>query len=39
MAKWVCEFCGQTGRTPAGQTTDEVQCPDCGEPVAPADVD
>lgn len=35
MAKWLCDCCGQTGMTSAGETTDQVLCPDCGEPVLP----
>ena len=35
MAEWVCDFCGRTGATEAGETTDHVLCPDCGEPVTP----
>jgi rubrerythrin len=36
MESWVCDFCGQTGRTVEGETTDQVLCPACGEPVTPA---
>ena len=35
MATWVCDYCGQTGTTAAGETTDQVLCPTCGEPVMP----
>ncbi|MDX6324528.1 MAG: hypothetical protein QOK15_882 [Nocardioidaceae bacterium] len=35
MAEWVCDYCGNTGHTRPGETTDEVQCPVCGEPVVP----
>jgi DNA-directed RNA polymerase subunit RPC12/RpoP len=35
MEQWVCDFCGQTGVTDDGETTDQVLCPDCGEPVTP----
>ena len=30
---WVCEYCGETGRTT--EPVDQVQCPRCGEPVVP----
>jgi rubrerythrin len=35
MAEWVCDYCGTTGHTRPGETTDQVQCPTCGEPVVP----
>jgi ribosomal protein S27E len=35
MSRWVCDYCGNTGTVPRGQTSDQVQCPDCGEPVQP----
>ena len=30
---WVCEHCGEQGRT--SEPIDTVQCPRCGEPVVP----
>ena len=33
--EWACEYCGQQGELPAGETVDTFQCPDCGEPVVP----
>ena len=35
MEKWVCDYCGQTGDTDDGETTDQVLCHTCGEPVLP----
>lgn len=35
--RWVCDYCGNTGNVPPGQTSDHVLCPDCGEPVQPDD--
>ena len=35
MATWTCDYCGETGQVPPGQTSDNVQCPTCGEPVLP----
>jgi hypothetical protein len=35
MARWVCDHCGNEGRTDPGQTVDEVLCEVCGEPVTP----
>lgn len=35
MDEWVCDFCGQTGVTDQGETTDQVLCHSCGEPVTP----
>ena len=32
---WACHYCGASGRLSAGRTFDEMQCPDCGEPVYP----
>jgi hypothetical protein len=37
MARWVCDYCGETGRLPEGETVDSVPCPTCGEPVLPYD--
>jgi hypothetical protein len=37
MARWVCDFCGDEGEVPEGQTSDHVLCPGCGEPVLPLD--
>jgi len=31
--RWVCDFCGTRGRTGAGQPSETVLCPTCGEPV------
>lgn len=33
MSDWVCEYCGDEGRT--DEPVDTVHCPSCGEPVAP----
>ena len=35
MARWVCDFCGGSGRLPEGETPESFQCPTCGEPVLP----
>lgn len=35
MSRWVCDYCGATGRVPEGQTSDNVLCDQCGEPVLP----
>ena len=34
--RWICDYCGATGRVPEGETSDHVQCDQCGEPVQPA---
>jgi hypothetical protein len=31
--RWVCDYCGATGKIPDGDTADQVQCDQCGEPV------
>lgn len=33
MARWVCDHCGNEGRT--SRPVDEVLCDVCGEPVTP----
>ena len=33
MERWVCDYCGTTGRTREHELTEAVQCPTCGEPV------
>lgn len=35
MAAWTCDTCGSTGQVPPGQTSDDVLCDTCGEPVLP----
>jgi hypothetical protein len=35
--RWVCDHCGNEGRTSDGRTVDEVLCDVCGEPVVPLD--
>ncbi len=34
--RWVCDFCGTRGRTGAGQPSETVLCPTCGEPAGGA---
>jgi hypothetical protein len=35
MADWTCDHCGETGEVPEGETSDDVLCHVCGEPVLP----
>ena len=35
MTDWVCDYCGEPGRRDRANLTEQVQCPDCGEPVTP----
>ena len=35
MARWTCDHCGATGEVPPGETSDQVLCSVCGEPVLP----
>lgn len=35
VESWVCDYCGQTGVTDPGETTDQVLCHICGELVTP----
>jgi hypothetical protein len=33
MAHWTCDHCGATGEVSPGETSDDVLCEVCGEPV------
>ncbi len=33
--KYACDFCGHEGWYDDDRPVDEVQCPQCGEPVTP----
>lgn len=35
MTRWVCDYCGYQGRTQEDIPVEQVQCPQCGEPVTP----
>jgi|tagenome__1003787_1003787.scaffolds.fasta_scaffold16315640_1 ribosomal protein S27AE len=35
QARWVCDYCGDTGTVPDDELVERVQCPTCGEPVLP----
>lgn len=35
MARWVCDYCGETGDVPEGDSVENVLCTTCGEPVLP----
>jgi hypothetical protein len=31
--RWVCDYCGERGRVPDGESVDTILCSTCGEPV------